>query len=147
MNTTVAQLLGDKGATVHTVLPTATVTEILKLMAEQNIGSVVVAKGDQLLGIFSERDYVRKVWPDGPIHANTPVKEIMTGNVRTVSLTQTVADCMGMMTDHRIRHLPVIDRGKLVGIISIGDIVKAVIAEQDQTIQQLSNYISGDLAV
>lgn len=147
MTTTVAQLLEDKGSAVYTVPPTATVTEIVEIMAKRNVGSVVVANGDRLIGIFSERDYVRKVRPDGPVHADTPVEKLMTGNILTVSPSQTVDDCMGMMTDNRVRHLPVVENGRLLGIISIGDIVKAVIAEQDQTIQQLSHYISGDLAV
>lgn len=145
--TTVAQVLENKGKTVFTVAPTATVTEVLRIMTSRNVGSVVVASGDRLLGVFSERDYVRKVMPHGEVGPDTPVERLMTGNVLTVSPSQTVADCMGLMTDNRVRHLPVVDGGRLAGIISIGDVVKAVIAEQEHTIRQLSSYISGDLAV
>ena len=146
MSTCVAQVLESKGATVHTVPPDATITAVLDIMTRSNIGSVVVALGDRLMGVFSERDYVRKVKPHGDVRAETPVEKLMTSNVLTVSPTQTVEDCMSLMTDNRVRHLPVVDGGRLVGIISIGDVVKAVIAEQEHTIRRLSSYISGDLS-
>lgn len=146
MTTTVAEVLVTKGSTVLALPPTATVTEALELMSSSNVGSVLVANGNRLLGIFSERDYVRKAKPQGEVRAETPVEKLMTSNILTVSPSQTVADCMNMMTDNRVRHLPVVDGGKLVGVISIGDIVKAVIAEQENTIRQLSSYISGDLS-
>jgi CBS domain-containing protein len=142
----VAQVLDSKGSAVYAVPPTATVTEALDLMASRNVGSVIVASGEHLLGIFSERDYVRKVRPRGDVGPDTRVEKLMTSNVLTVSPTQTVEDCMGLMTDNRVRHLPVVERGRLVGIITIGDVVKAVIAEQENTIRQLSHYISGDLS-
>jgi CBS domain-containing protein len=147
MSTTVAQVLETKGATVHTVTPDTTITAVLDIMSRSNIGSVVVALGERLMGVFSERDYVRKVKPHGEVRAETPVERLMTSNVLTVSPTQTVADCMSIMTDNRVRHLPVVEGGRLVGIISIGDVVKAVIEEQEHTIRQLSKYISGDLSV
>lgn len=147
MTTTVAQLLDSKGTDVFVVAPGTPVTEALDLMARFNVGCVVVAAGNRLLGIFSERDYVRKVRPHSAVQPGTPVEQLMTANILTVSPSQTVQDCMSMMTDNRVRHLPVVDGGRLVGIISIGDIVKAVIAEQDNTIRQLSSYISGDLSV
>jgi CBS domain-containing protein len=147
MTTTVAQVLEIKGTVVYAVPPTATVTEALEIMAKRNVGSVVVSTGERLLGIFSERDYVRKARPQSEVRADTPVEKLMTSNILTVSPTQTVEDCMGLMTDNRVRHLPVVERGKLVGIITIGDVVKAVIAEQENTIRQLSGYISGDLAI
>ncbi len=147
MTTTVAQVLDIKGSAVYAVTPTTTVTAALEIMASRNVGSVVVSSGDRLLGIFSERDYVRKVRPQSDVRADTPVEKLMTSNVLTVSPTQTVEDCMGLMTDNRVRHLPVVERGKLIGIITIGDVVKAVIAEQENTIKQLSGYISGDLAI
>ena len=146
MSTSVAQVLESKGSTVHTVSPDATITAVLDVMTRSNIGSVVVANGSRLMGVFSERDYVRKVKPHGDVRAETPVEKLMTSNVLTVSPTQTVEDCMNLMTDNRVRHLPVVDGGRLVGIISIGDVVKAVIAEQEHTIKQLSSYISGDLS-
>ncbi len=146
MSTTVAQILDTKGSTVLAVLPTATLGEAVDAMASHNVGSVLVATGNRLLGIFSERDYVRKVRPQGEVRADTPVEKLMTSNILTVSPSQTVEDCMAMMTDNRVRHLPVVDGGRLIGVISIGDVVKTVIAEQEHTIRQLSSYISGDLS-
>jgi CBS domain-containing protein len=146
MSTSVTQVLESKGSNVYTVGPHETITTVLEIMATNNIGCVVVLLKDRLLGVFSERDYVRKVQPHGDVRADTPVEKLMTSNVLTVSPTQTVDDCMNMMTDNRVRHLPVVDAGRLVGVISIGDVVKAVIAEQEHTIRQLSSYISGDLS-
>jgi CBS domain-containing protein len=146
MTTSVRQVLASKGSAVFSISPQTSVSEALDLMTEKNVGSVVVALGERLLGVFSERDYVRKVRPCGDVKTDTPVEDLMSCNVLTVSPTQTVEDCMNLMTDNRVRHLPVVEHGKLVGVISIGDAVKAVIAEQQSTIQQLSSYIAGDLS-
>jgi CBS domain-containing protein len=146
MTTSVRQVLASKGSAVYSISPQTSVTEALDVMAEKNVGSVVVAAGDRLVGVFSERDYARKVRPCGEVKPETPVEDLMSCNVLTVSPTQTVEDCMSLMTDNRVRHLPVVERGKLVGIITIGDVVKAMLAEQQSTIQQLSSYIAGDLS-
>jgi CBS domain-containing protein len=146
MTTSVRQVLEAKGATTFSLPPSATVYEALELMANNDVGSVVVADGDCLLGIFTERDYARKLILQGKSSKDTRVSELMTSNILTVSPTQTIDDCMGMITDNRVRHLPVVEKGHLVGIISIGDVVKAVIADQQRTIQQLSSYIAGDIS-
>jgi CBS domain-containing protein len=145
MATSVRQVLEAKGTTTHTLPPTATVYEALELMAKHDVGSVVVAEGDCLMGMFTERDYARKVMLHGRSSKETAVRELMTSNLLTVSPTQTIDDCPEMITDNRVRHLPVVEKGKLLGIISIGDVVKTVIADQQQTIKQLSSYIAGDI--
>jgi CBS domain-containing protein len=144
MTTSVRQVLEAKGATTLSLPPSATVYEALELMAKNDVGSVVVA--DCLLGMFTERDYARKLILQGRSSKDTRVSELMTSNILTVSPTQTIEDCMEMITDNRVRHLPVVEKGRLVGIISIGDVVKAVIADQQRTIQQLSSYIAGDIS-
>jgi CBS domain-containing protein len=145
MTTSVRQVLEAKGATTFSLPPEATVYDALELMAKNDVGSVVVADGDCLLGMFTERDYARKMILQGRSSKDTKVSELMTSNILTVSPTQTIDDCMAMITDNRVRHLPVVEKGRLVGIISIGDVVKAVIADQQRTIQQLSSYIAGDI--
>ncbi len=142
--TTVSQLLRSKGKEVWSVGPESTVIDALKLMAEKNIGAVLVLQDQQVTGIFSERDYARKVTLQGKAAEDTPVGEIMTKGVIFVKTDQTVAECMAVMTDKRIRHLPV--QGKkdeLVGIISIGDVVKTIITEQEVMIKNLEGYITG----
>jgi CBS domain-containing protein len=146
MTTSVRQVLEAKGATTLSLPPSATVYEALEVMAKNDVGSVVVADGDCLLGMFTERDYARKLILQGRSSKDTRVSELMTSNILTVSPTQTIEDCMEMITDNRVRHLPVVEKGRLVGIISIGDVVKAVIADQQRTIQQLSSYIAGDIS-
>ena len=138
---TVMQLLQAKGREIHTVPPDARVFDALKLMAEKNVGALVVAEGGRLAGIISERDYARKVILLGKSSHDIPVREIMTGKVVTVQPGQTVEDCMALMTEKRIRHLPVTEGEQLIGILSIGDLVKEVIAEQERTIKQLESYI------
>lgn len=138
---TVRQLLQAKGGAVHSVSPDARVFEALKLMAEKEIGALLVTEGGALVGIISERDYARKVILHGKSSHDIPVREIMTSNVVTVTPNQTVDQCMALMTSKRIRHLPVTEAGRLVGLVSIGDLVKEVIAEQEQTIKQLESYI------
>lgn len=138
---TVRQLLQAKGDTVYSIAPDARVYEALKLMAEKEVGALVVLADGTLAGILSERDYARKVILHGKSSHDIPVREIMTANVVTVNPGQTVDQCMALMTNNRIRHLPVVESGKLVGLVSIGDLVKELIAEQEQTIRQLETYI------
>ena len=143
MKTRVKDVLQSKGAQVWTVPPDATVFDALKLMADENIGSVLVMEGDQLVGILSERDYARKVILHGRTSHDTPVSEIMTRDVKTVSPDQPIDACMASMTKNRIRHLPVVADGKVVGLISIGDVVKAVIEDQAFLLDQMEAYIGG----
>jgi CBS domain-containing protein len=138
---TVRQLLQSKGGAIHSVAPEARVFDALKLMADKEIGALLVLDGATLAGIMSERDYARKVILHGKSSHDIPVREIMTSNVVTVTPSQTVDQCMALMTSKRIRHLPVVEGCKLVGLVSIGDLVKEVMAEQEQTIKQLESYI------
>ena len=140
---TVTQLLRTKGHEVLSVSPETSVFEALKVMAEKNVGALLVVEGERLVGVFSERDYARKVILKGKSSRDVPVREIMTSHVLYVRPEQTIDECMALMTDKRVRHLPVLDEQRLVGVISIGDIVKAIIAEQEFTIEQLQNYITG----
>lgn len=140
---TARDILRAKGPQVWWISPDATVFSALELMAEKNIGALVVLDGESLAGIFSERDYARKVILKGKASKETSVREIMTSEVTTVRPSQSVDECMALMTDKRVRHLPVFEGDKLVGIISIGDVVKAVISEREFTIKQLESYITG----
>ena len=139
---TVSDILRGKGQDVWAVAPEATVLSALQLMAEKGIGAVMVLEDGRVRGIVSERDYARKVVLQGRSSANTPVREIMTGRVFAVTPTHSVEDCMSLMTEKRIRHLPVMDEDKLVGVISIGDVVKMMLAEKSVIIDQLTNYIT-----
>jgi CBS domain-containing protein len=143
MKTTVEEILKQKGHDVWTISPKATVMDALKLMAEKQIGALVVTHDDQVVGIISERDYARKVILRGKSSVNTHVKEIMTDKVYYVGPKSTAEECLILTTQQSIRHLPVLENGKLVGLISIGDVVKSVIGEQETEIRQLSEYISG----
>ncbi|WP_374402025.1 CBS domain-containing protein [Niveibacterium sp.] len=145
MTITVRQMLQAKGDKVFTVSPDQSVLHALELMAKNDVGSVLVTEGERLAGIFTERDYARKVVLKGRTSSESTIGELMTCNVLTVSPTQTIDDCMAIMTNNRIRHLPVVEKGQLIGIVTIGDAVKAVIEEQQRTISQLSSYISGEL--
>ncbi len=138
---TVQQLLDSKRHRLVSVSPDSTVLDALKLMAEKEIGAVLVIEGELLAGIFSERDYARKVVLHGKSSKDTPVREIMTDEVVCVRPEQTIEDCMGLMTDKRIRHLPVFDSKNVVGVISIGDVVKEMLSEQEFVIKQLESYI------
>lgn len=138
---TVSQLLQGKGGGVLSVTPESSVFDALKLMAEKNVGALLVMDGDTLRGIMSERDYARKVILLGKSSHELAVRDIMSDKVVSVTPKQTVDDCMGLMTGRRIRHLPVLDGGRVVGVLSIGDLVKAVIEMQQQTIRELENYI------
>jgi CBS domain-containing protein len=138
----VSEILRAKGSDVWSVRPSTPVYEALELMAEKNIGAVLVVEGGSLVGILSERDYARKVILKGRSSQSTRVREIMTDRVVYVRPSQTTEECMALMTSHRIRHLPVMEQGKLLGVVSIGDVVKATIAEQAFTIEQLEHYIT-----
>jgi CBS domain-containing protein len=140
---TVKQLLQAKAADIWTITPDARVYDALALMADKNIGALLVVDAGRLVGIFSERDYARKVVLHGKSSRETPVREIMTTRVVYVRPEQTIEDCMALMTDKRIRHLPVIDGERVMGVISIGDVVKSIISEQSFMIAQLENYIAG----
>ena len=138
--TTVRQLLDGKGRQVYSVPPEAPVLEAIRVMAEHRIGALLVMKGESLAGIVSERDYALKVILPGR-GSDTPARDIMSSPVLTVSPDATVQQCMQLVTDKRVRHLPVVEGGRVVGMISIGDLVKAVIAEQQHQIEQLESYI------
>jgi CBS domain-containing protein len=143
MGATVRQILKTKGSSIWSIAPQATVFDALVLMAEKDVGSVVVVESEKLVGIFSERDYARKVVLKGRTSKETKVADLMTPDVFYVHQDQTIDECMALMTNRHIRHLPVLDGDKLVGMITIGDAVKAVIADQEVMIQSLENYIRG----
>ncbi|BAP44967.1 CBS domain-containing protein [Pseudomonas sp. 21LCFQ02] len=144
---TVAQLLKlkpEQHRQVHTIAPGALVLDALKLMAEKNIGALAVVENGAVVGVVSERDYARKMVLLGRSSAGTPVSTIMSSKVITVDSSRSVEDCMNIMTDGHLRHLPVVDNGELLGLLSIGDLVKEAIAEQASLIQQLEQYIRGE---
>ena len=141
--TTVKQLLNSKGDDAWSVKPDDTVYEAIENMAEKSVGALLVMEGQKLVGIISERDYARKVILQGKSSRDTPVRDIMTAKVLCARLDQTVEECMALMTDKRIRHLPVVEDEEVKGMLSLGDLVKTIIAEQQHTIKQLENYISG----
>lgn len=138
---TVRELLESKHGRVVSIAPDASVYDALELMAERNIGAVVVVHDEHVVGIMSERDYARKVILYNRSSRDITVDEIMTDRVLYVGLSHTIDDCMSLMTDKRIRHLPVMDGDRLVGVLSIGDLVKATLDDRDFTIRQLENYI------
>ena len=141
---TVKELLRNKGYHVWSIGPDATVYEALTLMAEKDVGALLVLdSAGQLVGILSERDYARKIVLKGKTSRETAVREIMTEKVVWVRPDQTIEECMALMTNKRIRHLPVMEEGRLLGVISIGDVVKDIISEQEFVIAQLENYITG----
>ena len=144
---TAAQILESKPVqTVHTIGPTATVYEAVRLMADKNVGALVVVERGKVVGIVSERDYARKVALMARSSKDTPLREIMSSPVMYVRPDQTSEECMALMTENRLRHLPVMDGGKLAGLISIGDLVKDIISEQKFIIEQLEHYIAGQRA-
>ncbi len=140
---TVKQILDTKGYAVWSIHPQESVFAAIQQMAEKGVGALVVLEGDALVGIISERDYARKVILKGRSSHETVVREIMTSHVICVRLDQSIEECMAIVTERRIRHLPVLDSERLVGIISIGDLVKTIIAEQQFIIEQLEHYIYG----
>lgn len=139
----IKHLLDRKGRDIISIKPEDSVLDAIRLMAEKGIGSLVVMEDQELLGIMSERDYARKVIIKGRSSESTAVSEIMTANVITTSSSETVNDCMSVMTEKKIRHLPVVEDNVVIGMISIGDLVEAIIADQQEEIEQLEHYISG----
>ncbi|TVQ10851.1 MAG: CBS domain-containing protein [Balneolaceae bacterium] len=139
----IGDILDHKGRNVYSIPPDSTVYEAIALMSEKNIGALLVLDGEEMVGIITERDYRNKVILQGRSSKTTPVKDIMTENVNYVTSKQTVKECMALMTNNKFRHCPVIDDGKLSGIVSIGDLVKAVITEQKIEIDYLKGYITG----
>ena len=138
---TAAQLLGRKSGAVYSIEPEDPVLEAIQLKAEHGIGALLVMKGSELVGIVSERDYARKVILKGCSSAETPVWQIMSSPVLTVTPTQSIDHCMQVMTDKRVRHLPVVEGARVIGVLSIGDLVRAVLQEQQRTIEDLQHYI------
>ncbi|MGD0590429.1 MAG: CBS domain-containing protein [Bacteroidota bacterium] len=141
--TTVRSVLQSKGSDIWSTAPDTLVFDALKVMAEKNVGALLVMEGNQLKGIFSERDYARKVVLKGESSHNIAIQNVMTSGVISVTPDQSIEDCMALMTGKHIRHLPVLENSKLVGLISIGDVVKAIISQHEDTIKQLENYITG----
>lgn len=141
--TTVRKLLQVKGQDIWSITPNATVFEALRMMADKDVGALLVIEDDKLVGILSERDYARKVILQGKASKDTLVKDIMTSVLYTIHPDQTIEECMELMTARRIRHLPVVLDGQIVGVISIGDVVKDIIYQQRQTIKDLEKYVTG----
>ena len=140
---TVRHLLQEKGNKVWSIAPQASVYDALQLMADKNIGALLVMEKEKVVGIFTERDYARKVVLKGRSSKTTTVGELETVDVLYVSPDDSIENCMALMTEKRLRHLPVVEEGKLIGLVSIGDIVKAVISEREFTIRELERYITG----
>ena len=139
----VGEILSAKGTDVWSVTPQHTVFAALVLMAEKEVGALLVLDGESLVGVFSERDYARKVILEDKSSKDTSVSEVMSAPVFSVGPDQSIEDCMSLMSEKRARHLPVLEDGKLIGLISIGDVVKAVISEREAVIGQLESYITG----
>ena len=139
----VNQLLDSKGHDILSIAPSASVLDAIRLMADKGIGALIVMDGETMAGIVTERDYARKVILKGRSSDETPVSDIMSAGVISTSPDQTVNICMNVMTDKRIRHLPVVEGNKVIGLVSIGDLVKAIIADQKEEIEHLEHYISG----
>ena len=140
---TIRQLLEQKGHDVYTISPDASVYDAIKEMADRGVGALLVTEGDKLVGIVSERDYARKVILKGRSSRETPVREIMTEDVIYIRPEETIEQAMAVMVEHRIRHLPVLDGERIVGVVSIGDVVKSIIQNQQFVIEQLTHYIHG----
>ena len=139
----VKDILQEKGTEVYAISPDATVYEALQLMADKNVGALMVMEGDTAVGLISERDYARKIVLKGRFSKDVPVREIMTADVIRVGPDDDVEYCMELMTDKRVRHLPVFKNDQLIGIISIGDLVNTIIEHKEEIIEQLENYIKG----
>src|SRR5690606_2393688 len=140
---TVKHILHTKPSVVHSVRPDTSVLEALKIMMEKNISALLVTDDDQLRGIFTERDYARKIILQGKSSKDTAIRDVMTRNPHTITPDEAIDHCMQLMTNNHFRHLPVLDGGAVVGILSIGDLVKSIIEDQQQTISQLQSYITG----
>jgi CBS domain-containing protein len=143
MTETIASILRNKGREIWSIDPDQTVYDAIALMADKGIGALLIISEGKLVGVFSERDYARKIILQGRSSKSTRVREIMTGDPVTVTPEHTVDECMRIITHHRVRHLPVMDGDRLLGVISIGDLVNAIIASQAQTIDHLHTYITG----
>ena len=139
----IREILTYKGDTVWSITPESTVLEAIQMMADKNVGALLVAQEGRLLGVLSERDYTRKIALKGRSSKDTPVRDILSGHVVSVTPEHTVEECLRLMTEHRIRHLPVMEGVKILGVISIGDLVNWIISAQSSTIQQLEAYITG----
>ena len=139
----VADILAVKGSRVQTIEPGATVLDAIRQMVEANVGSIVVVDGETIRGIFTERDYLRRIVVEGRTSKTTPIHDVMTAELVCTDPARSIDDCMAVMTQKRIRHLPVLDGGKLVGIVSIGDLVKSLSKEREIEIRYLTDYISG----
>jgi CBS domain-containing protein len=142
----ISSLLHHKGSTMWSVAPEATVFDAIKLMADKNIGALLVMSGDKLSGLFTERDYARKIALHGKSSKQTHVKEVLSDPVTTVGPGDSIEECMKLMTEKRVRHLPVLEGGKVIGIVSIGDLVNWTISAQDAAIAQMEQYIAGGVA-
>ena len=140
---TVRDLLAQKGNDIWSIAPDSSVYDAVKLMADKGIGALLVMEGDRLCGIVSERDYARKVMLKGRSSDKTPVKDIMTAKVLYVGQERSIEECMALMTDKRVRHLPVMEDDRLIGVLSVGDVIKGIISQQEFIIDQLENYIKG----
>ena len=144
MTISIRNLLDEKGYQIHSVTPDTTVYDAIKLMAELGIGALLVMENDRIAGIFSERDYTRKIVLNNRSSRDTPVKEIMTVNVISVTADQNIEDCMATMSRFQIRHLPVVEQGEPVGMLSVKDVLRSLLLEKEFIISQLENYISGN---
>jgi CBS domain-containing protein len=142
-NATISEILNQKGTSVWSIGPGATVFEAVQMMADKNVGALLVTEGDKLVGIISERDYTRKVVLKGRSSRQTAVREILSGHVIHATPASTVEECLRLMTDHRIRHLPVLEEERILGVVSIGDLVNWIISAQSTRISQLQTYIAG----
>ena len=140
---TIGQLLESKGKDIWSIAPNATVFEALRIMAQKNVGALLVIDQQKLVGIFSERDYARKVILEGKSSKDTAVGDLMTKDVYYIDPKNTLHECLAVITSRRIRHMPVLDNDRLIGIVSIGDVVKQIIEDQEFTIRELEKYISG----
>lgn len=143
MNVKVKEILKNKGSDVWSVGPSTTVLDALALMAEKNIGAVLVTEGERLVGIFSERDFARKVVVDSASCNDALIEELMTRELISVRMDTALHECLTLITENRIRHLPVVEGGKLLGMLTIGDVVKHIISHLETTVRDLENYISG----
>lgn len=139
----IREILNQKGNAVWSITPETTVLDAIKMMADKNVGALLVTKDNRLVGVLSERDYTRNVVLKGRTSKDTTVREIISGRVVSVSADHTVQECMRLMTEHRIRHLPVVEGSKILGVISIGDLVNSIISAQNSAIEQLETYITG----
>jgi len=142
-NGSISEILEHKGGAVWTVAPDTTVFEAIQMMSEKNIGALLVTDGNKLVGIMSERDYTRKVALKGKTSKELKVREILSDHILSVTPRHTIEECMRLMTENRVRHLPVLDGDKITGVVSIGDLVNWIISAQSTTIRQLETYISG----